>query len=145
MGGDSSVGIATHYGTDSLGIESQWGARFSSPVHTGPGAHPASCTMGTGSIQGVKRAGRGVNHTPSSSAEVKEGVELYLYSPSGPSWPVLGWNLPLTLPYLFSKHVWKSLISLRIETCMDVVLFQLHTPLARVHAVPNPSRGKRTH
>jgi len=27
---------------------------------------------------------------PPSSAEVKERVELYLYSPSGPSWPVLG-------------------------------------------------------
>jgi len=25
-----------------------------------------------------------------SSAEVKEKVELYLYSPYGPSWPVLG-------------------------------------------------------
>jgi len=25
-----------------------------------------------------------------SSSEVKERVELYLYSPSGPSWPVLG-------------------------------------------------------
>ena len=24
------------------------GARFSAPVQTGPGAHPASCTMGTG-------------------------------------------------------------------------------------------------
>ena len=30
-----------------------------------------------------------------SSAEVKERVELYLYSPSGRSWPVLGWTLPL--------------------------------------------------
>jgi hypothetical protein len=28
-----------------------------------------------------------------SSAEVKERVELYLYSPSGPSWPVLRRNL----------------------------------------------------
>ena len=27
-----------------------------------------------------------------SSAEVKERVELYVYSPSGPSWPVLGWT-----------------------------------------------------
>ena len=26
------------------------GARFSAPVQTGPGAHPASCTMGTGSV-----------------------------------------------------------------------------------------------
>jgi len=30
-------------------------ARFSAPVQTGPGAHPASCTMGTGSFLGVKR------------------------------------------------------------------------------------------
>jgi hypothetical protein len=29
-------------------------ARFSAPVQTGPGAHPASCTMGTGSFPGVK-------------------------------------------------------------------------------------------
>jgi hypothetical protein len=38
----------------------------------------------------VKRLGRGVDHPPLSSAEVKEIVELYLYSPSGPSWPVIG-------------------------------------------------------
>ena len=31
--------------------------------------------------------------TPPSSAEVKERVQLYLYSPSGPSWPVLGRTL----------------------------------------------------
>ena len=30
------------------------GARFSAPVQTGPGAHPAFCTMGTGSYPGVK-------------------------------------------------------------------------------------------
>jgi hypothetical protein len=47
-------------------------------------------TMGTGSSPGVKRQGRGVDHPPPSSAEVKERVELYLYSRSGPSWPVLG-------------------------------------------------------
>ena len=39
------------------------GARFSAPVQTGPGAHPASCTMGTGSFPGVK-SGRGVTLTP---------------------------------------------------------------------------------
>ena len=27
------------------------------PVQTGPGAHPASCTMGTGSFLGVEAAG----------------------------------------------------------------------------------------
>jgi hypothetical protein len=39
---------------------------------------------------GVKRPGRGVDRPPPSSAEVKERVELYLYSPSGSSWPVTG-------------------------------------------------------
>jgi hypothetical protein len=60
------------------------------PVQTGRGAHPASYTMDTGSFPGVKRPGRGVDHPPSPSAEVKERVELYLYSPSRPSWLVLG-------------------------------------------------------
>jgi len=62
-GPGSVVGIATGYGLDGLGIESRWGARFSAPVQTCPGAHPASCTMGTGSFQGVN-SGRGVTLTP---------------------------------------------------------------------------------
>jgi hypothetical protein len=33
------------------------GTRFFAHVRTGPGAHPASCTMGTGSFPGVKAAG----------------------------------------------------------------------------------------
>jgi len=41
--------------------------------------------MGTGSFPGVKRPGRGVDHPPPSSSKVKERVELYLYSPSGPN------------------------------------------------------------
>ena len=66
-----------------------------SAVQTGPGAHPASYTTGTVSFPGVKRPGSGVDHPTPSSNEVKERVELYLYPPSGPSWPVLGWALPL--------------------------------------------------
>ena len=49
-GRDSSVGIATSYGLGGSGIESRWGTRFSAPVRTVPGAHPASYTMGTGSL-----------------------------------------------------------------------------------------------
>ena len=37
---------------------------FSAPVQTGPGAHPASYTMGTGSFPGVKRQDRGADHPP---------------------------------------------------------------------------------
>ena len=54
----SSVGIATELRGGRYGIESRWGRDFP-PVQTGPGAHPASCKMGTGSFPGVK-CGRGV-------------------------------------------------------------------------------------
>ena len=57
MGQDSSVGMVTRYGLDGPGIKSRWGgARFSAPIQAGPGAHPASCTMGTGSFPGGKVA-----------------------------------------------------------------------------------------
>jgi hypothetical protein len=78
------------------------GARFSAPVQARPGAHPASCTMGTGSFPGVKR-GRGMTLTPHPLLVLwsRKGraipllppvgrmacvctVELYLYSPCGP-------------------------------------------------------------
>jgi len=72
--------------------------RFSSPVQSGHGAHPASCTMGTRYFPGVKQPGSGVDHPPSFSVEVKERVGLYIYSRFGPSWPVLVWTLP------FYKH-----------------------------------------
>jgi hypothetical protein len=65
------------------------GRDFSAPVQTIPGAHPAYCTMGTGSLPGVQRPKRGVDHSPPSSAEIKERVD-HLQSPSGPSRPVLG-------------------------------------------------------
>ena len=90
MGRDSSVGITTDYGLDGPGIESRWVAIFSTPVQTSLGAHPASYTKGTGSFAGVNRPGRGVDHPPTSSAEVKERVELNLFFTSGPSWPVIG-------------------------------------------------------
>ena len=56
------------------------GARFSAPVGTGPGAHPASYIMGTRSFPGIKRPGRGVDHPLPSGADVKERVELWYTS-----------------------------------------------------------------
>jgi hypothetical protein len=106
VGRDSSVGIATRYELDRPRIKFRWGREFLAPVQTGPGVYPASSTIGTGSFPGVKRPGRGVDHSPPSSAEVKKKIELYLYSPSGTLWPVLGWVLPL--PYICSPytHLW---------------------------------------
>jgi hypothetical protein len=57
------------------------GARFSAPVQTRPGAYPASYTMGTGFFPRVMQPGRCVDYPHTSSAEVKERVELYFCSP----------------------------------------------------------------
>ena len=58
-----------------------------------------------GHYRGVKQLGHGTDHPPQSRAKVEGRVKLYIYSPSGPSWPVLGWpfilrtnNANLTLP-----------------------------------------------
>ena len=103
-GPGSSVGIATGCGLDGPEIESRWGARFSAPVQTGPEAHPAFCTMGTGSFPGTK-SGRSVRLTPHPfQCRGHESVELYLYCPYGPyglyraSVPVKG----RTLPFFFT-------------------------------------------
>jgi hypothetical protein len=66
------------------------GTRPSAPVQTDPGAHSASYIMGTGSLPGIKRLGRGVDRPLPCSAEVKERARLFLHSPSRTSWSVLG-------------------------------------------------------
>jgi hypothetical protein len=68
-----------------------------------PWGQRAFCTFDTRTLSPwVKRPERDVEQPPPSSAEVKEGGELYIYSPSGTSRPVLGWTylLPLTARYL---------------------------------------------
>jgi hypothetical protein len=69
-----------------------------------PGCTAASYTVGTGSswvyssllysgyrvFLGVQQQGCGVDHPSPSSTKVKERIELYIYSPSGPSCSVLG-------------------------------------------------------
>ena len=70
----SVVGIATGYGLDGPGIESRWGARFSAPVYTGPGAHPAPLYNEYRVFPGGKeRPERDADPSPPSSAVVKKG------------------------------------------------------------------------
>jgi hypothetical protein len=70
-GPGSSVGKATDYGLDGPGIESRQRRDFSHTSRPEVGAHPASCTVGTGSFPGLKRSGRGADHPPLTSAEVE--------------------------------------------------------------------------
>jgi len=84
----------------------RWGRDFlhpSTPALVGP---PSLLCNG---YPGLSRGqnGRGVALTihPPSSAEVEDTVELYHYFSSSPSWPVIGWIMPLpffhvtVLPY----------------------------------------------
>ena len=50
------------------------------------------------SLQRLQQPRRGIYRPPLSSAKVQERVELYLYSPSGSAWPVIGQTLPFK-PY----------------------------------------------
>jgi hypothetical protein len=83
--------------------------------------------MGTGSFPGVKRPGLGVDLPPPSSAEVKERVELNLYSPSGPSRPVVGWNLPLYIERISNSVCKKTIKWQHNSRCCELffVLFPI--------------------
>ena len=94
MGRDSSVGIATCNGLDGPEIESRWEDEIFLSLPDRSLVPPNLLYNGYKvSFPGVKRPGRGVDHPPPSSAEVKERVELHIYSVSGPSWLILGRNL----------------------------------------------------
>jgi hypothetical protein len=81
-GPGSVVSIATAYGLDGPGIESRRGSRFSTLLQTGPEAHPSFLYNGYRVFPGGKiRPGREADPSTPSSAEVKNRVELYLYSP----------------------------------------------------------------
>jgi hypothetical protein len=85
------AGIATTYGLGGTGIESRWGGRdLPHPSRPALGASKPPLEWVPCHSRGQSGRGHGVDHPPASSAEVKETVELYVYSPSGPSWLVLG-------------------------------------------------------
>jgi len=82
MGGPGNVvSIATAYGLDGPGIEFRWGEIFrTSPDR--PWGPPSLLYNGYRVFPGGKvRPGRDADPSPHSSAEVKNRVELYLYSP----------------------------------------------------------------
>jgi hypothetical protein len=89
---NSSVGIALGYGlaVGVLGFDSRLGLGiflFTAASRTAlpPTQPPTQLVRGVLSL-GVKRPGREADHSPPSSAEVKECVKLYLHSPNTLSW-----------------------------------------------------------
>jgi hypothetical protein len=81
---------ATGWTIGVLGFDSRRGLRIfffttTSRTALGPTQPPIQLVPGALSL-GVKRPGREADHSPPSSAKVKEWVELYLHSPHTPSW-----------------------------------------------------------
>jgi hypothetical protein len=70
VGRDSSVGIVTCHGLG--GLRMGGGVRFSTPIQTSPGTHPASYTMDTESFPGVKWPECGVDHHPHLAPGLKK-------------------------------------------------------------------------
>jgi len=78
-------------------------ARFYAVVQTGPGAHPTSYTIGTGSFPEVKRPGRGVDHPshlaprlfPLCAFTTGYQGELYFFAPEATYWSKKNYVLSL--------------------------------------------------
>jgi hypothetical protein len=84
---DSSVGIVTDHGLDDRGSRVRFPGGLgiflfttASRTALGPTQPPIQWVPGALSL-GVKRPGREADHSPPSSVEIKEWMELYLHSP----------------------------------------------------------------
>ena len=97
----SSVGIATRYGLDSPGIEFRSGRDFPQRFRPAIGSNQPPVQWVPNLSRGVMRPEHGVVYPPQSSADVKERVELYIYSHSGLSWPILEQTLHLVYVYFY--------------------------------------------
>jgi hypothetical protein len=75
---DSSIGVALSCGLDDRGSRVRFPARAGNfslhrRVQIGSGTRPASYPMGMGALSlGIKRPGSEADHSPPSSAEIKE-------------------------------------------------------------------------
>jgi len=112
MGRDSSVGITTHYELDGPAIESRWELRFFHTRPNRPWSPPSLLYNGYRFFPEGKAAGAWLWPPTPSIAEVKERVEIYIYSVSVPSRPVLGRTLLLVS--VFGTNASKRMINVNV-------------------------------
>jgi hypothetical protein len=81
------------------------GSFTSSKIQAVPGAHPVSYKMGTGFLsRGVKRPGRGVDHSPHSIADFKNE---WSYT-SDPPYVFMTWTEPVSHLRFYPGIVWRA-------------------------------------
>ena len=109
------------------------GTRFSAPVQTAPrpNQHPVKWVPGI--LPGVKRPGRGVNHPLPPSAEVKERVELHLYS--FPLWAFMSCSKANLLLFTFLIHVFVSLFASFVLLEPVYMGYDIFSQVQRSHTV----------
>ena len=86
----SSVGIATRFGLDDPGIETQWGRDFPHASRPALGPNQPPTQLVPGLSQGFSDGGMALTTHLQLAPRLKKRVELYIHSPSGHSWPILG-------------------------------------------------------
>lgn len=77
-GPDSVAGTATRYELDGPEIESLFWRDFPYSTKSAPRPTQRPCKMRTGSVSGVKKTGLGDDHPTHHSAEVANGLGLYI-------------------------------------------------------------------
>jgi hypothetical protein len=90
----ATVKYSSRYKLDGPWIESQWQRYFLHPSRPALGPAQPSVWWASFSCPGERRPKFGVDQPPQFRAEAKERVQLNLYTPSGPLWPVIGWTYP---------------------------------------------------
>ena len=85
------------------GIESRWVGEIFRTRPDRPSDLPSLLRYRV--FPGGKAAVRGADHPPPSKCRGHERVELYLYSPSEPSWPVIWRTNQPTQAYVSFLHV----------------------------------------
>ena len=120
MDRDSSVGIASRCGPYGPGIESRWRRDFPHPSRTALGPTQPPIPRVPGPYRGKATGAR--RYPPPSSAEVKERVQLYIYSPF---WPFVScyraiFTFISTFTFTTSRALYSS------PNCLSVIF--LHIP-----------------
>ena len=112
------------------------GARFSAPVQTGPGAHPASYTLDTGSFPRTKRQGRGVNHPPHLAPRLKKEYSYTSIPPLGLRGLLQGELYLYICLHCWMGQVWVFLSC--FSSFREVSICCLCTQIFRLAHLPSP-------
>jgi hypothetical protein len=111
--------------------------RFPAPVQTGPCGSPSLLYNRYRVFPGGKADGAWCWPPPQSSAEVEGWVELYIYSPSGPLWPLVGWPLPLLFPFFFQNTSLENNQISIAYSCKFLDVYKTYTTLRKAFILSN--------